>query len=401
MREYIHDYQRTLDRELHHLESDTTLQKENTELLLEFYRYNKLNGVSVPRLAKQLGTLRLVSKYVDKPYAKSTRQDYEKFILYLMEKKRSSATVSTYMEILKVFHKWLSKSQTYPECVSWMKCNGKKSKKLPENLLIQEDVKLLLAHAKYIRDRALIAVLWESGARIGEIGGMGIKDVQFDEVGCRLTLDGKTGMRRIRIINAAPILLEWLNKHPKNNDPSCPVFINLADNYCQRMSHRGIMKTLKVIGKKAGLTKPVNPHHFRHSRATYMSQFLTESQLKEYFGWVQESKMAARYVHLSGKQVEDAILRMHGLAKEDRKEDILKNTVCPRCKQTNTVNNSHCLKCWLPLTEKAAFDSEERKQKEETGIIALMKLLSRYRDEPEKLAETIKLIERGEALETK
>lgn len=107
--------------------------------------------------------------------------------------------------------------------------------------------------------------------------------------------------------------------------------------------------------------------------------------------------MAAQYVHLSGKQVDDAILKMHGLVKEEMKEDILKSVLCPRCKETNDVNNSYCAKCWLPLTQQAAVEAEENKRKEETGIIALMKLMNKYRDNPGKLAETIRIIETGGA----
>ncbi len=33
------------------------------------------------------------------------------------------------------------------------------------------------------RDRAMIPLLYESGARIGEIGSMRVKDVSFDEYG--------------------------------------------------------------------------------------------------------------------------------------------------------------------------------------------------------------------------
>ncbi len=39
---------------------------------------------------------------------------------------------------------------------------------------------------------------------------------------------------------------------------------------------------------------------------------ITAQRVKKDFGLVQDSKMAARYVHLSGKQVDDAILRLHG-----------------------------------------------------------------------------------------
>ncbi len=132
---------------------------------------------------------------------------------------------------------------------------------------------------------------------------------------------------------------------------------------------------LHKIARRAGLKKPVNPHNFRHSRATYLAQFLTEAQMKEYFGWVRDSDMAARYVHLSGKQMDDAILKLYGLKKEEKKEDILKPLKCPRCGHVNDVTFEYCEKCWLPLKPSAQYEVDEIKHLDEKGSIVLVQLL--------------------------
>ncbi|WP_240792460.1 hypothetical protein [Salarchaeum sp. JOR-1] len=54
------------------------------------------------------------------------------------------------------------------------------------------------------------------------------------------------------------------------------------------------------------LEKPVNPHHFRHSRATYLANYLTEAQMCEWFGWARGSRVPGRYVHLSGRDIDHA-----------------------------------------------------------------------------------------------
>ena len=47
---------------------------------------------------------------------------------------------------------------------------------------------------------------------------------------------------------------------------------NINNNYKMKwsysMSYAAARKLLQVAGKKAGITKPINPHNFRHSRAT-------------------------------------------------------------------------------------------------------------------------------------
>lgn len=256
-------------------------------------------------------------------------------------------------------------------------------------MLSEDEVRRLIAAAEHKRDKAFIASIWECGCRIGELGTLLLKNVVFDDFGCQILVDGKTGMRRIRLITSAPYLLEWLNQHPPHNNPNAPLWINIDRRKGHQTGYANFKKILGTASRKAGITKPINPHHFRHSRATYMAQFLTEAQMKEYFGWAQDSSMAARYVHLSGKQVDDAILKMYGLKKQEEQETILKREPCPRCKNLNDVNHNYCEKCWLPLTSQAVSEVEEVRQKDQEAMLAVMKLLEMAKTNPGIIQEAI------------
>jgi hypothetical protein len=80
------------------------------------------------------------------------------------------------------------------------------------------------------------------------------------------------------------------------------------------------MQLIKV-SNKAGINKNLHPHLFRHSRATYMANFLTEAQMNAYFGWVQGSDMPAVYVHLSGRDIDDAVLKANGIMKSENEPE--------------------------------------------------------------------------------
>jgi len=98
------------------------------------------------------------------------------------------------------------------------------------------------------------------------------------------------------------------------------------------MKYRAIRKTLSEIFKRAGVDKPSNPHHFRHSRATFLASKFTESQLCEWFGWVQGSDRPATYVHMSGRDIDADYARLHGIEDEGNpKESKLSPRDCPRC----------------------------------------------------------------------
>lgn len=70
---------------------------------------------------------------------------------------------------------------------------------LPESLLSEEQVAQLINVCRSRRDRAIIAVLYDSGCRIGEIRTMKIKSVSFDKYGARIHVKGKTGARSLRL----------------------------------------------------------------------------------------------------------------------------------------------------------------------------------------------------------
>jgi site-specific recombinase XerD len=70
---------------------------------------------------------------------------------------------------------------------------------------------------------------------------------------------------------------------------------------------------LGKLVKSCGLDKQVYPHLFRHSRATHLADKLTEAQMKILFGWAGNSDVPSVYVHLSGRDVEEALLRIYGI----------------------------------------------------------------------------------------
>jgi hypothetical protein len=122
------------------------------------------------------------------------------------------------------------------------------------------------------------------------------------------------------------------------------------------------------LKEKTGIKKPVNPHHFRHSRATELAKSFTEAQLCEYFGWMQGSKEAATYVHLSGRDMDDATLKYYGIKNEEETpQSKFKPIDCPRCNTKNSPDSKFCSSCSLGLDLKTVMDYETAKDELITG----------------------------------
>jgi integrase len=267
-----------------------------------------------------------------------------------------------YRVIVKRFYKWLKgNDEEYPEEVRWIKTTlREKDRVLPQDLLTEDEIKRLVDAADNPRDRAFIMTLYESGGRVGEVGSMRIRDVAFRKDYASVTLRGKTGTRRVPIVAAVPYLTLWIDHHPRKSDPDAPLWPKFSDG--RPMTYPALAKVLKVAAERAGLKKRVTPHKLRHSRATFLASRLTEAQLCALFGWKQGSDMPSTYVHLSGRDLDDAILGVYGLRrkeKEGRAELTPKN--CPRCGQPNPATSRFCRYCNMALDMQAVMEVERRR----------------------------------------
>lgn len=349
----IHNYKQRLVRTVANIK-ESSISEANKKLILGFHDYGFREGLSVCKIERYLYDLFRLAKMLNKDLSEATRADLEKIVTDIEKNVWTPHTKHTFKMMMRKFYRWvegIDEKGVYPERIKWLRCTIKNNHhKLPEELLSEDDIKLMVNNCANPRDRALIAVLYESGCRIGEIGSIRVKDISPDEYGVRITVSGKTGSRRIRLISSAPYLQEWLNAHPGNRNPSDFVWLRKGGH--ETLTYTRITVILKEVALRAGIRKRIYPHLFRHSRATYLAKHLTEAQMKDYLGWTQSSKMAAIYVHLSGRDTDLAILKLNGIKTEEEKQDTkLKPKECPRCKTINEFSNRFCKTCGMVIDE--------------------------------------------------
>jgi hypothetical protein len=120
--------------------------------------------------------------------------------------------------------------------------------------------------------------------------------------------------------------------------------------------------TREIIQKwaiKANIDKRVYPHLFRHTKATALATKLTEPQLKAFAGWTPNSRMTGTYVHLSGADIDKAMLNIYGLNDDvEEKPSVLEPITCPRCQELNGASKAYCARCGLNLKEDIPFDTD-------------------------------------------
>jgi integrase/recombinase XerD len=126
------------------------------------------------------------------------------------------------------------------------------------------------------RDRALLELLYATGARVSEVAGLSIGDIDFDEALVRL--HGKGGKERIVPFgSAAAIALDdWFSpagrarlvpaRWQRRGDAEA-VFLNQRGG---RLTRQGVWLVIKKYGERAGITEQLSPHVLRHSCATHL-----------------------------------------------------------------------------------------------------------------------------------
>jgi len=363
MRLDAHNYRRRIERFFEKAGKDGQICAADIEILKKYRDYLVSEGITFGRVGKYLTDLKRASFLLGKKFDEADEQDMRRIVsVYEKDERYSPWSKRDFKVALRKFYTWLRGMKEYPPEVAWMKVYAKiRNPRAAEDMLTEEEVKKLIEAAETPQAKAFVATLYESGCRIGKLIFLKTGQVKFDELGAQLFVTGKTGFRRVRTVSSAPYLADWLNRHPQKADPEALLWLN---NWLKPCTYGGIANMLRRISKKAGIKKKMNPHNFRHSRASYLANYLTEAQMKEYFGWTQDSKMAAIYVHLSGRDVDNALLRVYGIENNGQKqESILKPKDCPRCGERNQVTNKFCQKCGMPLDQKAISEILQKDQK--------------------------------------
>lgn len=150
---------------------------------------------------------------------------------------------------------------------------------LPDTLSIGEVEQLLdavpageAATPLDLRDKALLELLYGTGARISELTALLVDDVAgLGESGAILTLSGKGGRQRIVPVGGAAIraVEEYLVR-------ARPVFATgrshslLLNTRGGPLSRQSAWAAIKTAAERAGITKDVSPHTLRHSYATHL-----------------------------------------------------------------------------------------------------------------------------------
>ena len=293
-------------------------------------------------------------------------------------------TISDHVIILKQFLIWMIENHhlDLPEKKIRAIKNPPKDKmtKTAADLLTPQEIQALVDACWNSRDRALILTLYEGGFRAGEIAQLTWGKLKNDEKGIAVNIDFKTGIPRyVRLVMAKKYIAEWRADYPQPITNDAPVFVN---RYRQPLTWAGMQKQIKVLVKRAGITKHVTPHLFRHSRITHLIQEgAKESVIKLMMWGTLNTDMFATYAHLSGRDIDTEISRLYGLEEEKGGKETarLEPRRCPSCNLINPPGEDYCRGCMEALSPEAIADEDAIRR----FVISRPRMFRKYLDEIE------------------
>jgi len=356
-----------------HIESNQKISDENKKRILEYVPYLESCDLSRARVIFHMRHIAKCAEIAGKDFDAWTKKDVESLLAQFNRRGLDEETKHGYKVCLKKFLRWergYSDKTTengaplFPPEVAWIRLTmkSKRIKLMPSMLLTDEELKQLIRTARGPMEKAYVITAGDGGWRPIEHLTLTVGAVHFDQFGARITVGGKVNPRIVRVVAAAPALSEWLAVHPRRKDPNSPLWLD-PKNDSKALTYARARYMLKRIAKEAGLGKRVYTYLFRHSCVTGMAKKCSDSELKGIFGWSQGTRMLAKYVHLSGRDVDVAALAARGIRVESaREKSLLVPLICRRCGRDNAVENRFCSTCGMPLQESDLVELDKTRE---------------------------------------
>jgi integrase/recombinase XerD len=213
-----------------------------------------------------------------------SEEDFVKFEVHQKTSGLSLASINRSTSALKTFYKYLAREYSLSDPTTGIATN-KLSRKLPKALTVAEVVSLIdtsdrASNLMALRDRAILEILYGTGARVSEV--VGINTVDFGKTTLEgaeivtLKLRGKGSKERMvplgsfakialenYLVRLRPQLVAKSEQSRSNN----ALFLNSRGT---RLSRQSAWQIVVAAADACDLTGKVSPHVFRHSYATHL-----------------------------------------------------------------------------------------------------------------------------------
>lgn len=243
--------------------------------------------------------------------------DLQDFVKYLQKDQEVKATSQArILSGVRAFYRFLVLEGTLETNPAQLIDTPKLARKLPTVLSVPEVEAIInavdLSAPEGHRNRAMIEVLYSCGLRVSELIALQLSCLFFDEGYIRVI--GKGNKERIVPIGstaqkAIRLYVEGyrMSLKIKKGDADI-VFLNRRGG---RLSRVMVFHIVKELAEKAGITKEISPHTFRHSFATHLVEGGADLRAVQEMLGHESITTTEIYTHLDREYVQSTIALHH------------------------------------------------------------------------------------------
>ena len=246
----------------------------------------------------------------------ATLTDLECFVTSLVELGISARSQARIISGIKSFYKFLILEDAISDDPTELLECPSLGRHLPEVLSIEEidaiEAQIDTSTPTGRRNLAIVEMLYSCGLRVSELSNLKISNLALDQE--FISVFGKGDKQRLVPIGegSIDIVKDW--KHDRmemeNVKDSERDYLFLS-NRGKHISRITIFVLIKDLAEKAGITKNISPHTFRHSFATHLLEGGADLRsIQEMLG--HESILTTEiYTHINVDHLRDQIMQYH------------------------------------------------------------------------------------------
>ncbi len=245
-----------------------------------------------------------------------TFEHIQEFLFQFSKKKFSERTQARWVSSIKAFFKYLQDDELRSDNPAALVEGPKLGLYLPDTLSY-EDVERIIKAIDIStdlgkRNQCMIEVLYGCGLRVSELIDLKISNINFKEL--YLKVEGKGDKTRFvpLALYTAQLIREYIHtvrsKYKINKKCEDILFLNSRGSAMSRVI---VFIIIKELTEKAGISKKISPHTFRHSFATHLLQNGADLRyIQEMLGHSSITTTEI-YTHLKNDELRDVILNYH------------------------------------------------------------------------------------------
>jgi len=265
------------------------------ENLANYMRIRRYSETTIRSYIKALGVF--YAYFPNKQIEEITNEDVAEFNRkYIMLKNLSASYQSQFINALKLLYQQEIKKKLEIDAL----IRPKKPFALPK-VISEEEVAMIINSAVNIKHRTMLAMLYGTGLRRGELLNVRITDIDSKRM-MIMVRNGKGA--RDRMVTLSPVILDMLREYYKKYKPKEYLF---EGQYGGKYGERSIELVLKKAVEQAGIQKNINLHMLRHSYATHLMEAGTNLRFIQALLGHKSAKTTQIYTHVSSEALSKVV----------------------------------------------------------------------------------------------